>query len=62
MHVLKNTGSELIKEEQTSADFFCSHLKKDLEHLSKVIGKSIDDSIRVLHIVLHDILMSDQRK
>lgn len=30
--------------------------------MSKVIGKSMDDSIRLLHIVLHDILMSDTGK
>ena len=60
--MFQNVGLKLKEDEQTSAEFFCSHLEKNIEQLSKIIGKSIDDSTMLLHIVLHDILMCDQCK
>ena len=37
-------------------EFFWMHLKKDFEHLSRVTGKSIDEAVIIVHLVLKDIL------
>ena len=37
-------------------EFFWMHLEKDFEHLSRVTGKSIDEAVIIVHLVLKDIL------
>lgn len=40
-------------------EFFWMHLIKDVEHLSRVIGKGLDESAIIIHIVLHEILTKE---
>ena len=37
-------------------EFFWEHMKKDIEHLSHVTGKSIEDSVILVHLVLREVL------
>ena len=40
-------------------EFFWGHLEKDLQLLSKALGKSMDEAAIVVHLVLRRILTSD---
>ncbi len=37
-------------------EFFWMHLRKDIEQLSRVTGKGLDESAIIIHLVLHGIL------
>ncbi len=37
-------------------EFFWMHLRKDIEQLSRVIGKGLDEATISIHLVLRDIL------
>ena len=37
-------------------EFFWMHLNKDIEQLSRVTGKSVDESAIIIHLVLRGIL------
>ena len=37
-------------------EFFWMHLNKDIEQLSRVTGKSLDESAIIIHLVLRGIL------
>ena len=36
--------------------FFWKHLCKDVEHLSRVIEKNMEETVIVVHLVLHGIM------
>ena len=36
-------------------EFFWMHLSRDIEHLSHVTGKSMEDSAMIVHLVLNEI-------
>jgi len=38
-------------------EFFWMHLQKDIEHLSSSIGRSIDESVVLIHLVLKRMLL-----
>ena len=40
-------------------EFFWMHLIKDIEHLSQVTGKGLDESAIIIHLVLHQILTKE---
>ena len=37
-------------------ELFWKHLRKDIEHLSKVSGKGIEEAALIIHMVLSEIL------
>jgi hypothetical protein len=37
-------------------EFFWNHLSKDIEHLSHVTGKGVEDAAIIVHLVLSQIL------
>ena len=40
-------------------EFFWHHLKRDIEQLGRATGKSVDESVIALHLVLKQILIQD---
>lgn len=42
---------------QQLPEFFWMHLRKDIEQLSRVTGKSPDESMIIVHLVLQNILL-----
>jgi len=46
-----------IVNSKTLSKFFWNHLKKDIENLSRAIGKGMSESALIVHTVLHDILI-----
>lgn len=53
---------ELVKPRQNVnilPEFFWMHLKKDIEQLSQVTGKGLEDSAIIVHLVLHGILTKE---
>ena len=43
---------------QNIPEFFWMHLRKDIEHLSCVTGKGLEESAIIVHLVLHEMLIS----
>ena len=39
--------------------FLLRHLEKDVTLLGKALGRSVDEAVLVIHLVLHDILVKD---
>ena len=53
--------AELVKppvKHDLLPQFFWMHLKKDIEHLSRVTGRGMEESALIIHFVLHDILLT----
>ena len=40
-------------------EFFWRHLEQDIRHLSVATGRSIDDAVLLIHLVLKDMLVKD---
>ena len=40
-------------------EYFWMHLHKDIQHLSRVTGRSIDESVLIIHLILKDILTKE---
>lgn len=40
-------------------EFFWGHLCKDIEHLSRVTGKGLEESALTVHLVLRNIFIKD---
>ncbi|XP_068089245.1 E3 ubiquitin-protein ligase RNF213-like [Hyperolius riggenbachi] len=68
-HLSMLLGSEEDKESLKSivetkvedvSNFLFNHIKKDLEYLKNSLGKSIDDTIAVVHLVLRQMLNPEQ--
>ena len=47
---------------QNLPEFFWRHLEQDIELLEKAMGKSMDDSAIIVHLVLKEILLKDPPK
>ena len=53
---------QLIKptlREQEIPEFLWKHLEKDLTLLGRALGRSVDEAVLVIHLVLQDILVKD---
>ena len=51
--------AELVKpfvHPQHLPEFFWRHLQKDIEHLSQVTGKGLEEAAIIVHLILKDIL------
>ncbi|XP_061866845.1 E3 ubiquitin-protein ligase RNF213 isoform X2 [Colius striatus] len=42
--------------------FLQRHIQKDLAHLTKILGKSVDDTVNILHLVLISLLEDAQQQ
>ncbi len=40
-------------------EFFWMHLRKDIEQLSQVTGRGLEDAVIIIHLVLHGILTKE---
>jgi hypothetical protein len=47
--------ANLVKQNVNLPEFFWMHLSKDIEHLSRVTGKGMEESALIVHLVLHNI-------
>ena len=45
-----------LQTPQELPEFFWGHLERDVQLLAKALGKNLDDTAIVLHLVLHNIL------
>lgn len=41
------------------SQFFWNHLQKDIEHLSLLTGKGVEDSAIIIHLILKEILTKE---
>ena len=51
--------AELVKpfvQPQHLPEFFWRHLQKDIEHLSQVTGKGLEEAAIIVHLILKGIL------
>ena len=55
MHDIAHLVTPFVNPQQLP-EFFWMHLSKDIEHLSRVTGKGIEDSTIIVHLVLSEIL------
>ena len=55
MHDLANLVKPFVNP-QHLPEFFWMHLSKDIEHLSHVTGKGLEESAIIVHLVLAEIL------
>jgi hypothetical protein len=55
LSVLAELVKPAVKERQL-LEFFWMHLRKDLEHLSRVIGEGMEESAMIVHLVLQEML------
>ena len=56
--------AELVKpavNPELLPQFFWMHLRKDMEHLSRVTGKGMEESAIIIHLVLQDMLSSGKK-
>ena len=67
-YFMQNAGAGLVQlikpalKEQDIPEFLLRHLEKDLTLLGRALGRSVDEAVLVLHLVLHDILVKDVPK
>ena len=45
----------VVKQRADLPEFFWMHLSKDIEQLSRVTGKGIEESTLIIHLVLRNI-------
>ena len=57
VHDLAHLVKPFVNTEQLP-EFFWTHLNKDIEHLSRVTGKGVEDSAIIVHLVLSEILIN----
>ncbi|KAM4890524.1 E3 ubiquitin-protein ligase RNF213 [Sylvia borin] len=43
-------------------DFLQQHIQEDLAHLTRILGKSVDDTVNIVHLVLSSLLQSPQQE
>lgn len=51
--------ASVVKQRENLPEFFWMHINKDIEQLSRVTGKGIEESMLILHLVLHNIFVKD---
>lgn len=59
---MANALVELVKPRENVnnlPEFFWMHLKKDIEQLSQVTGRGLEDSAIIIHLVLRGILTNE---
>lgn len=61
-HYPNNFAADLVKpfvHPDNLPEFFWQHLMRDIEQLSRVTGKGLDEASLIIHLVLHNVLTKD---
>ena len=64
LHLCSGVPTEIVAlvkphvEPENLPEFFWMHLKRDIEQLSEVIGRGLDETAIIIHLVLYTVLTS----